>query len=321
LPKGDYLAYYATDSNHSRDGWNDPPPDDPDGWGMLLWAQSEAEAARVLPYTDVAAETPLVALVEQGDGVLSSQGLTLRRAAKLRVYCIGEYSWSQEEFADYGTIEKFGSGDVVWSMSESNTTPAGGARKNRVADAIVELPAGDYVVSYSTDDSHAYGAWNAAAPRDPRHWGISVFAASHLDAKNYAVFDPTARAEAGKDYLVRLVRIRNNQHVRTTFRLDKPTRVRIIAIGEGTYNEMYDYGWIEALPGGTWVWEMTMRNTRAAGGDEKNRIFDGTIMLDKGEYEAHFVTDDSHAWNQWNKPHPRDPNGWGITITIQPSPP
>ncbi len=315
LPRGDYLAYYATDDSHSRDGWNDPPPYDPDGWGLLLWGQTAAEARRVRPFTDAdEARRTLVALVRQGDGVLVSQGLTLRRAAKVRVYCVGEFSWSQGEFADSGLIERFGSGDAVWSMAEGNTRPAGGARKNRVADEVVELVAGDYVVSYSTDDTHAYGAWNAAPPRDPQRWGITLFAGAELDAKDYALFDATERAEAGKGYLVRLVRVRSSQHVRAHFSLDKPTQVRIIAIGEGLYNEMYDYGWIEALAGGTWVWEMTMRNTRHAGGDEKNRIFDGTLLLDKGEYVVHFVTDDSHAWSKWNKPRPRDPNGWGITI-------
>lgn len=319
LPRGNYVASYATDDSHSRDDWNDPPPDDPDGWGMLVWAQSATDARRVRPYTDAdESKRALVELVRLGDGVLVSQGLTLRRPLKLRIYCIGEFSWSHREFADYGSIEKFGSGDLFWSMSESNTRPAGGARKNRVADEVVDFAAGDYVVSYSTDDSHAYGSWNAAPPRDARRWGITVFATGDVDPKDYALFDPTARAEAGKDYLVRLVRIRSSQHVRARFSLDKPTRVRIIAIGEGLYHEMYDYGWIEAIPSGTWVWEMTLSNTRHAGGDEKNRIFDGTILLDKGEYEAHFVTDDSHAWNEWNRPRPRDPNGWGITILPAP---
>jgi len=319
LPKGDYVAYYATDDSHSGEGWNAPPPYDPDGWGMILWARSEAEARRIRPYTD--ADDPnrtLISLVRLGDGVLVTQGFMLRAPARLRLYAIGEYDQGSRQFADYAQIESFGTGEVVWSMSEGNTRYAGGAQKNRFADEIVQLDAGEYILSYSTDGSHAYGAWNAAPPRDPRRWGVTVSATADFDVKDFELFDAEKAAETGKDYLVRLVRIRSNQHVRQRFELDKPTRVRILAVGEGLYNDMYDYGWIEKVPGGSWVWEMTMRNTRHAGGDEKNRLFDGIIMLDAGTYEAHYVTDDSHAWNEWNRPRPKNPNNWGLTILVAP---
>ncbi len=314
LPAGDYVVSYATDDSHSHESWNAPPPHDPDGWGLMLWADSEAQAGRIGNYSDAddVART-LVSLVRVGDGGTATAGLTLRRTTRLRVYCIGE-SAGGDEFADYGQIEHFGSGDIAWSMSEGNTRPAGGAHKNRVADEVVELAAGDYVVSYVTDDSHAYGAWNASPPRDARRWGITLMATTDLGAGDFKIFDPEARSEEGKEYLARLVRVRSGQHVRQRFTMSKPARVRILAIGEGLYNEMYDYGWIEAVPSGTWVWEMTIRNTRHAGGAEKNRLFNGTILLDAGEYEVHYTTDDSHAWNEWNAGRPARPDSWGISI-------
>lgn len=318
LPAGAYVAAYSTDDSHSQAGWNAPPPFDPDGWGMILWAQSDAQARKISVYEEADdASRTLVSLVRLGDGVFASQGFTLRRATRLRVYALGEYDDNTRGFADAGQIEKYG-GDAVWSPTLANTRHAGGARKNRVADEIVQLAPGDYVVSYSTDGSHAYGAWNAAPPRDPRRWGITLFATTDLGPDDFKLFDPDERSEAGKDYLVRMVRMRSNQHERARFTLTAATRVRVIAVGEGLYNEMFDYGWIETVPSGTWVWEMTMRNTRHAGGADKNRRFDGTLLLDAGTYEAHFVTDDSHAWNDWNQARPKDPDAWGLSIVVAP---
>jgi hypothetical protein len=37
-------------------------------------------------------------------------------------------------------------------------------------------------VVYRTDDSHAFGEWNAAPPRDPDSWGITVTLAGEAPA-------------------------------------------------------------------------------------------------------------------------------------------
>jgi hypothetical protein len=96
--------------------------------------------------------------------------------------------------------------------------------------------------------------------------------------------------------------------------------VRIVAVGEGVQPEMVDYGWIEDVRSGRTVWEMTWRNTHHAGGAHKNRMFNDVIRLEAGEYEAFFVTDDSHAWGRFNQPQPDDPTLWGITISEEGAP-
>jgi hypothetical protein len=40
------------------------------------------------------------------------------------------------------------------------------------------------------------------------------------------------------------------------------------------------------------------------------------ILLEKGEYEAYYITDDSHSFGDWNDSKPRDPVHWGVTITV-----
>jgi hypothetical protein len=42
-----------------------------------------------------------------------------------------------------------------------------------------------------------------------------------------------------------------------------------------------------------------------------------TIMLDKGSYKLHYVSDDSHSFNNWNTDPPDDPSMWGITVYRQ----
>jgi hypothetical protein len=65
---------------------------------------------------------------------------------------------------------------------------------------------------------------------------------------------------------------------------------------------------------GETIWEMTYRMTSKAGGAGKNRMTDRSIVLDKGEYELHFQTDDTHSYNDWNDDPPRDPAHWGISV-------
>jgi hypothetical protein len=314
LPAGDYVAFYATDGSHAHEDWNAPPPYDPDFWGLTVWAASAAEARRVRPYDDTRHSQAIVALTRQGNDAYATRGLTVLRPAEVRVYALGEYA--HDTFADCGWIEEFKTGRRVWEMTGDNTYPAGGADKNRVADTIVALSPGDYVVYYMTDDSHAYEEWNQPPPSDPSHWGITLEARGRDgDTAVFRTFDPEQRDEEGKDFLVRLVRIGSDEHVRKRFHLGRTTTVHVLALGEGMGNEMYDYAWIESLTTGATVWEMTVRNTRHAGGADKNRAFDDAVRLERGDYEAHFMTDGSHAWGDWNAERPHDPQLWGITIT------
>jgi hypothetical protein len=318
LPAGNYIAYYAADDSHSPDGWNAPPPHDPDFWGITVWAENEAAARAVTEYVDDSASRAIVALIEQRNDAYATQGFTIVRPVQVRVYSLGERD-KNGSYVDRGWIEDFNTHRRVWELSDRNTQPAGGASINRFADDIVTLNAGDYVVNYRTDPGHAFEDWHGAPPHDPEHWGITLYAMGRFDPANVKLFDPEEREEAGKNYLVRMTRLGDDEEKSDRFRLDRAARVRIIAIGEGSNPEMFDYGWIENRRTGQTVWEMTWRNSRWAGGAEKNRIFDGTVLLDAGEYEAFFVTDGSHSFPGWNQPPPDEPTRWGVRILIESS--
>jgi len=62
---------------------------------------------------------------------------------------------------------------------------------------------------------------------------------------------------------------------------------------------------------------MTFGMTERAGGARKNRLVNASVYLERGDYELHYRTDDSHAFNDWNDDPPEDRAHWGITIYRQ----
>lgn len=311
LPAGRYAAFYATDDSHDPSQWNAPPPHDPDAWGLTIAVHNpgDRKAVATFAYEHVPENATIVALTGIGDSATRRQGFELTRPMDVRIYALGE--GREGRMFDYGWITKAGSRDHLWEMRYDRTEPAGGDRKNRLVDTTLHLEPGRYVVHYITDDSHSAAEWNAAAPPDGRRWGITVLAAhGAVDRSAIAPYD-----EARDPSIVaQIAGVRDDDRVKKTFTLDRDSDVRIYAIGEGSDDEMFDYGWIADARTGRRVWEMTYRATAHAGGAEKNRRFDGTVRLPAGEYVLEYATDGSHSFGDWNDAPPDDPEAWGITV-------
>jgi len=175
LAAGDYVAVYTTDDSHAYRSWNAGAPYEPAAWGMALYPApgagavdlKEIDAAQVRDSEDVLARIQSV-----GNDQHRRVEFKLDRSQKVHVVAVGEGRSSV--MFDYAWIENSKTGDVVWEMTYRNSRSAGGARKNRIFEGDVMLDAGSYELHYETDDSHAFAAWNAAAPRDPRRWGAVV---------------------------------------------------------------------------------------------------------------------------------------------------
>jgi len=94
---------------------------------------------------------------------------------------------------DFGWIENAAK-DTVWQMGDfENTHHAGGASKNRIDIGSVTLQPGSYTLHYKTDDSHAYGKWNAAAPDQTSLYGIVLLKPRSED--QLQSFQPTVLPE------------------------------------------------------------------------------------------------------------------------------
>jgi CubicO group peptidase (beta-lactamase class C family) len=127
--------------------------------------------AKGLP-DDLASKKAIAEIVRVRDNADQTSEFTLSQEQLVRVYAIGEGQTG--EMFDYGWIEDQRTGKRVWEMKQPETKPAGGMPKNRLIDARITLPAGNYRLRYKTDDSHSFDNWNAFPP-SINFWGIAVY--------------------------------------------------------------------------------------------------------------------------------------------------
>src|ERR1051326_9090633 len=262
LPAGGFILYFITDDSHSFVDWNAAPPDDPFNYGITLIAGNEADKPAFKLSAPKEEQNVIVQLTRLGNDENRSASFTLKSESRLHVYAIGERGNSRRQMADYGWIINAITREKVWTMDVDKTEIGGGADKNRMIDEDITLPKGTYTVFFQTDDSHAYDDWNAAIPFDPEHWGITISGeGSGFSLAN--VEKNVTPKESG--VLAQIIRVGDNANRTETFTLDKPTRVRVYALGEGQNHDMSDYGWIEDASRGGVVWEMTYSMTFHAG--------------------------------------------------------
>ncbi len=317
LDKGTYVLHYASDDSHSAEEFNVAPPYDPLNWGVTLFPGKDLDPSAFHLVDKKLSVDPLIDFSRARNDDFMEQAFELKKDCQLRVYALGECTGKRSDFADYGWIENAVTGKTVWEMTWRNTEPAGGGDKNRMFDGIIDLEKGKYIAFYTTDDSHAYRSWNVKRPFDPSAWGMTIYGGEGMDAKDMT-FLTEAEVMDDSKVLCSLTRVRDRERRRANFALSKETKVNILAIGEYSAGDrnFCDYGWIEDAKTGKTVWEMTRRNTDHAGGGDKNRMFDGTVTLDKGEYDVFYISDGSHSFNDWNVRQPDNPRKWGITVTL-----
>ncbi|RPH29190.1 MAG: hypothetical protein EHM93_17665 [Bacteroidales bacterium] len=307
LPKGTYTLHYISDDSHSYDKWNVLPPYDPQFWGITVWPD-EADKSKV---KTIEQEDPFVLKLNKAkNNAYLSQGFTLKKDMKIRVLSQGESS-GDFDMADYGWIVNTDTHTTVWEFTQRKGQYAGGGEKNKIVNQEIDLPKGNYVAYFVTDDSHAYGDWNVAPPLVPELWGISILVNSDKDS---FVLTDAQSASSNSQILAEIVRVRDDERIRKSFSLDKETKVRIFAIGEGDDGDLVDLGWIKNSNTDKIVWEMTYRTSERAGGADKNRLYDGTIVLPAGDYTVYYETDGSHSYRDWNDTPPYDQEHYGITV-------
>jgi len=310
LDAGDYLVYFKTDDNHSDQSWNANPPYDPYFWGITIFpAEDNFDLTQIKTFepADVERNT-IIDLTRMGDNEYKKQGFIVKERANFRIYALGE--GQDGHMYDYGWITDAQTGRFVWKMSYNKTSHAGGARKNREIEDIIDLKPGSYITHYQTDGSHSYDDWNMRRPRDSERWGISV---CPMDGNEDVELIDYSTIQDGY-VLAELTQIGDDEYVRKQFELNKTSRIRIYCLGEGDWDEMYDYGWIKNMKTGKVIWKMRYRQTEHAGGARKNRKAEVILDLEPGVYVAYYKSDDSHSYLDWNMSQPRDPSSWGISV-------
>jgi len=140
-------------------------------------------------------QTPLAAVLRVANSEHRKMDFTLNTRSEVLIIATGE--GANEPLADRGWLERAGDTTPIWQIRAEQTRHAGGALKNRVRIETAVLPAGSYELNFLSDDSHAFGQWNARAPDRPQDWGVQVFlidaaAARRLHAQLQQSFLPTA---------------------------------------------------------------------------------------------------------------------------------
>lgn len=269
---------------------------------------------------------------------IASQGLrrevfVLDGPTEVRIRAEGLADRQGTNFLAYGWILDLTSRHPAWVMDATN---AAWDRKtqNWKVDERMTLPAGIYALYYASyggsfpldKEIRVLGMilgrfessvgpsvkWNEHG--DDSLWGIRVdgMGAGFRPAKA-----PVEAPSPDPGALIRFFELPNNALERERIDLSRPVDFRVRFTGE------YDRG-VRAFADGAWitdlstyekVWSPNFDDTEPAGGDAKNRMFQGTIPLRAGSYEFTVTTDGSHAVGSWNASPPYDPEAWGISLT------
>ncbi len=301
-----FLRFFGADTPSQLRIWRERAKN----YGLML-SLPAAEASQVtffeapLLWKDI-----LVSLTKVGDNGQWSQAFRVKKPVSLHVYAQGE--GGREGMNDTAWILDARTRKRVWEMDPARAQYAGGASKNLRQVETLQLPPGDYVASFATDDSHSPADWNAAPPCDPLLYGLTLALPNEADRNQVALMELPASGPV----LAELVRVKNAQDLTAPFSLAKAQAVRVYALGESSRGRMADGAWIEDAATGKPVWTMEFRATLPAGGALKNRMADERVDLPKGNYLLHFKTDDSHAYGDWNAAPPRDPEHYGVTVYV-----
>lgn len=254
----------------------------------------------------------LIKHTQLGDSEFIKTGFELSQSGKLRIYSLIEQPGKNEVPVDHAWIINMETRERVWEIDKWDAEYAGGSEKNQLFNDEVKFEKGKYVLYVVTDGSHSYEEFNASPPYDPINWGITILPGEGFDKSSFSIIDVPGRGDA----VIELTKARNNDFQEQSFEIKSKTKLRIYAIGEmsNSRREFADYGTIVDAATGKVVWEMTYRNTEHAGGASKNRMFDDIMTLPAGNYTAYYLTDDSHAFRNWNSSAPFEPDQYGLSI-------
>jgi 5-hydroxyisourate hydrolase-like protein (transthyretin family) len=294
-------------------------------------------------------EPRIVALHGFETAEVRQQGFTLSRPMKVHIYARGGglrqvlHTSSDNPLFAYGWILNAATREVVWQMDGSNTKRDW---EYRVADRYLDLPAGSYEAYFANHgfgQSLLFAQWTRNIDRRTlqaervgrSHGFLAAFGADETSllrhwreqVGNYGMelYLPVSQPSEvstfqaplhWKNILVTLSANTDNGHWTQAFHVRKPIALHVYAVGEGSGRNMHDYGWITDAHSRARVWEMGMDKSQYAGGARKNRRQVETIQLAAGDYEASFITDDSHSPADWNAAPPCDPGLYGLTLSL-----
>jgi len=153
-------------------------------------------------------------------------------------------------------------------------------------------------------------------------FGLAKFLPEQKQFKNYfsggekynkQIYKIINRLKRTDKTIVALKEVADNQMLSTSFELKQSTKALIYNVGEVTYDQAFDFGWIENIKGKK-IWTAQNKQTYLAGGHSKNRTLIDIIQLPAGKYNLKYIADRLHAFGAWNSKCPDFPEDWGIQL-------
>ena len=115
----------------------------------------------------------LASIKQVGQSEELTQGFEITEKGTYFLVTVGE--GDPASMADYGWLTN-GLGETVIGMETiEDSFWAGGALKNRLMIAQIELNPGSYTLRYTSDDSHHYNSWNEPEPDLIDLYGVAIF--------------------------------------------------------------------------------------------------------------------------------------------------
>ena len=117
-----------------------------------------------------------------------------------------------------------------------------------------------------------------------------------------------------KKYLSSILEVSDYQDLNKEFEINESKNVLVVSVGEGL-GGMWDYGWLTDSKNDTlFVQKKSTDMYNYFSGNGKNRIYVNLLSLEKGKYNLHYKSDDSHSYGNWNTVPPIDTTWWGIQV-------
>jgi hypothetical protein len=316
LTKGKYTLHYKSDGSHSYRSWNEAQPSDPRHYGVTLFAYDPDFDPDIIEVGELKTGQYKVKYLKDGEHVIPS--VKAPRYEKQNLIVI-QNKMKKELMALRSDHQKMLQ-ELILDMEMSFAEPEEiEDLKEQIDDLNEEYLNEIQVLVVELDEvGEDWSEMKDIQDQIPEleHDYLTEIQDIRQKVARCSFKETTAPSMTASGFLVKMNGLGDNTCLKTIFKVDKPTKVRIYALGEGLNGQMYDFGWLISKKTGEVIWEMAFKKTDHAGGAYKNRIVDDIIMLDKGEYEAYFVTDNSHSYEEWNSTKPKDERGWGMTIKL-----
>ena len=275
--------------------------------------------------------TGAVVLSDIGVDEIRRDGFSVARGGDITIDAVGSFETADRgdsALAAYGWILDRTTRNVVWQMDPRKLKREQGNIAS-VRDTVALRPGlyDAYFTSYGNRNNSRFGFsllgrlfGNEAAWRnDESKWKLIIREESDegIGIEHLRHEVDQALAPTPADLVWSTAPMRGRQTEEYVFQVSEPIEMAIHALGE-IDNRRMDHGWIEEVFSRDRIWEMTLENTRHAGGWSVNRIFRDTLSVQPGTYRSYYETDPLQGWGDWRGNPPFDPAAWGITLSGDP---